>query len=371
VQDLLSQLNLRARRVAAYPAGDLKPFGLDEPAAVLTLKLTADGKMTEHKLRIGKAADEAASERFALANDSKTVLVLPGSLSKQLVAAPLGFRDRTLARFVDADRAVVEHGQRKAVFTKVDGTWKLTDPLEADAEHIELENLINAVARLQASELVAEKPGELKAYGLDKPEVRWHFQSGDKDVLSLVLGNRDKGRAYGKLEKGDVVFLLDAPLTNRLFAEYRTRAVWNPSLDSAQAEALTLTRGSTAFTLEKTDAGWQLAGKPEVKIRAEAVSETLAAVAGLKAERFVVDKGADLKLYGLEPPELTVTVQTRSGPRVLNVGRQEGDSKRYYARVPDKERSDVFVISEADAGKIVRDLPAFTAAPTKPDKPAP
>jgi hypothetical protein len=371
VQNLLSQLNLRARRVAAYPAGDLKPFGLDEPAAVVTLKLTADGKMTEHVLKIGKAADEAAGERFALADDSKTVVVLPGSLSKQLVTAPLGFRDRTLARFVDADRAVLEYGQRKAVFTKVDGTWKLTDPLEAEAEHTELENLINAVARLQANELVAEKPGDLKPYGLDKPEVRWHFQSGDKDVLSLALGSREKGRAYGKLEKGDVVFLLDAPLTNRLFAEYRTRAVWNPSLDSAQAEALTLTRGSTSFTLEKTDAGWQLAGKPDVKVKADAVSETLAAVAGLKAERFVVDKGADLKLFGLEPPELTVTVQTRSGPRVLHVGRPEGDSKRYYARVPDKERSDVFVISEADAARIVRDLPAFTAVPTKPDKPAP
>ena len=47
------------------------------------------------------AADEAAGERFALADDSKTVVVLAGSLSKQLVAAPLGFRDRTLARFVD------------------------------------------------------------------------------------------------------------------------------------------------------------------------------------------------------------------------------------------------------------------------------
>src|SRR5262249_44338784 len=45
VQSLFDQLaNLRADRVAAYPAKDLKPFGLDQPAAVVTLRLTgADG----------------------------------------------------------------------------------------------------------------------------------------------------------------------------------------------------------------------------------------------------------------------------------------------------------------------------------------
>ena len=39
---------------------------------------------------------------------------------------------------------------------------------------------------------------------------------------------------------------------------------------------------------------------------------------------------------------------------------QHRDSKRYYARVPEKDRSEVFVISEADAGRIVRPLAAFT-----------
>jgi len=75
--------------------------------------------------------------------------------------------------------------------------------------------------------------------------------------------------------------------------------------------------------------------------------------------RYVIDKGADLKLYGLEPPELVLEVQTRTDKRTLHIGRMEGDSRRYYARVPEKDRSEVFVISEADAGRIVRPLAAF------------
>jgi hypothetical protein len=107
-------------------------------------------------------------------------------------------------------------------------------------------------------------------------------------------------------------------------------------------------------------------GKPEVKVSTEAVSDALAALAGLRVERYVVDKGADLKLYGLEPPELVLEVQTPGGKKILHIGRPEGESKRYYARVPEKDQTDVFVIAEADAARIVRELPGFTQKPAKP-----
>jgi hypothetical protein len=373
VQNLLGQLTGKAERVAAYPAKDLKPFGLDEPAAVVTLRLAgAEGKKTELVLKVGKPVAEAGKggERFAQAQGSQTVVVLPAALADGLLGGPLGFRNRVVKTFVDADRAVLERGPRKAVFARVEGTWKLTEPLEAEADNAELDNLIQAVARLRASEFVADKltDAKLKVYGLDKPEMHWRFLDGDKEELNLLVGRREKGggRCYARLEKGDLVFVLDPAVTGKLFAEYRKRDAWNPSLDSAQADRLTYTRGGSSFTLEKVDGTWRLEGKPDAKIKSEAVSDALAAIAGLKAERYVVDKGADLKLYGLEPPELVIEVQTPSGRRVLHVGRPEGGSKRYYARVPDKER-DVFVIAEADAARIVRDLPAFTGA-TKAEK---
>ena len=99
------------------------------------------------------------------------------------------------------------------------------------------------------------------------------------------------------------------------------------------------------------------------------MNETLAALAGLKLERYAVDKDAELKLFGLAPPELTIEIGTRTGKRVLHVGRTEGDSKRYYARIPDAARTDVFLLGESDAALIVRDLAAFTRAPARPTTP--
>jgi hypothetical protein len=373
---------LRAVRIAAYPAKDVKPFGLDAPAAVVTLRIGDGGKPTERVLRIGKVATSVAGsadhvtaaqppDRFAQVEGSQAVAVIAGPLADQLLAAPIRFRDRAIARFADADKAILERGPRTATFANVDGTWKLTAPTEATAEQTELDDFVNALARLRADELVAEKPADLKPYGLDKPEAHWRFMSGAKEVLSLLVGGPDKGgrRRYAKLASGDVVFLLDGPTTNRVLAEYRTRTVWPTPLDAAQVESVRFGYARNPFILTKVDNLWQVVGKLGALVNVAAVNETLDALARLRVERYILDKGADPKLYGLEPPELTIDLQTPTGKRALQIGRTEGDSKRYYARVPDKDRSDVFVISEPEGARIVRDVAAFTEKMLKPGKP--
>ena len=275
-----------------------------------------------------------------------------------------------MAQFADADKIVLERGPRKATFASVDGTWKMTEPVAAAAEQTEVEEFINAVARLRADEMVAEKPADLKPYGLDKPQATWRFLSGTKEVLNLLVGGADKTgrRRYAKLAAGDVVFLLDPPTTTRVLAEYRTRAVWATPLDAAQVEGVRFGYERNPFALDKVDGLWEVAGKPGEVVKVQAVNDALDALARLQGRALrprqggrpeavrpgaagAVDRGADAR---------------RASGR-LQIGRTEGESKRYYARVPDKDRSDVFVISEADGARIVRDLAAFTEkVPKKP-----
>ena len=201
---LIKQLSaLKGSRIAAYPAKDPKTFGLDTPAAVWTVSLAgADNKPAQHVLKIGKTVDETAEDRFAQAEGAQAVAVIPGVLARRLLAAPVAFRNRELARFADADRIILERGFRKATFAKVEGSWKLTEPTKADAEQVELDELINAVARFRADELVADKAEDLKPYGLDRPIARWRFQSGDKDVLSVLVGGAEKIKSQGKEADG-------------------------------------------------------------------------------------------------------------------------------------------------------------------------
>jgi hypothetical protein len=411
LDDLMSQLaKSKAKRVAAYPAQDLKPFGLDVPAAVVKLRLAEpEGKMLE--LRLGKIADEpgapASGDRFAQLAGSHMVVVLPGNLAKPLVAGSVEFRDRTLPTFQEADGVVLERGPRRATFAKVDGTWKLTAPIMAAAEHDQLEDFVNAMSHLRADEWVGDKPGDLKTSGLDHPQARWRFQLGGKPELELLVGGYEKTaaqsppatgrRCYARLKKAgsvrlvgdvflaacpasgflgglmgialaqqaqhdsaDLVFLLDPKTTNLVLGEYRERAPWS-ALESNQVESLTYHTSRGTFTLKKVGTLWQVAGMANLTVNSTAINDTLDTLSKLKAERFIVDQCTDLKPYGLDPPQLTIEIQSRTGGKyVLYVGAKDKESQHYFARVPQGNRSDVFLLADTDGSRIVRELSAFT-----------
>lgn len=62
-------------------------------------------------------------------------------------------------------------------------------------------------------------------------------------------------------------------------------------------------------------------------------------------------------------PHFPLEVASRSGKHILHIGNVEGGSKGRYARVPDPDRSDVFVLDEATCARLLRDLPAFGKPP--------
>jgi hypothetical protein len=365
LQQLLGQLgDLRARRIAAYPAGDLASFGLDKPV-VVTIKLPG-AKPAEHVIKLGKAISSSGGERFALVDNGPAVGVLPGDLADRLTAGAVAFRNRDLTNLPDADKVVLERGPRKAVFSKPEGTWKLTEPLEAPAEHDELQGFVDSLAKLRADALVAEKPGpeQLHKFGLDKPEAHWKLIAGDKEVLHLIIGGAEEhgARRYARLAGRDVVFLLDPRLSARALGEFRTRSVWEPAPDAAQVDALRYSWTRNPFTLDKGESGtWQVAGKPDARVNTEAVNDTLAALSRLKLVRYVVDQGANLELYGLDKPELVLEVVSKGGNRrVLEVGAVPEGTHSRYARVPGSAKSDVFLLDEADCARLLRRLTDFT-----------
>src|SRR5262249_3132867 len=187
----------------------------------------------------------------------------------------------------------------------------------------------------------------------------WRFQADNKDVLDLLVGKADATgkRHYAKLGNGTLVFLLDADLTRRALGEFRDdRTVWSMPLDASPGEALRLTHGGNTRGLERDGAEWKVEGRPGVKPNAETVNDTLAALTGLKLERYAVDKGADFKLFGLEPPQRVVEAELGERKMTLYLGNAEGGSKRLYARAVDKDRSDVLGLSEEDSAPLGRGL---------------
>ena len=362
IVDHLAQLH--AKRVAAYPAKDPAAFGLDKPAAVFTLHFAGpDGKPASKVLQIGKPTVESDSsgDRYVRVENGAAIGVLPSVLTASLLAPALEFRNRNLVNLANVDRATLERGQRKAVFEAANGSWKMLQPVDAPVEQTDLQEFISAASHLRADRLIADKPADLKTYGLDKPSARWTFQAAGKNVLELLLGSSTvDGKIYAKLAGKDLVFLLDPGLSKQTEAEYRSRTVWPAPLDAVQIEKIQFGGQENSFGLEKVDNSWKVTGKPADSVNQDVIKEMLDALAGLKAARFVTDKTTDFKLFGLDPAQRSIEIQTQSGKRTLLIGRPEGESSRYYARVPEGEVAQaVFVISEEAARKIVKPMSAL------------
>ncbi len=370
LEQLLRQLgDLRAAAVAEFPLKNPEKYGLDKPTATLTLKLTgADGKPAQHVLTLG--GDAKDGQRYAKVDTTQTIFVLSAPIVRAVDAPVLSFRTRAIARFTDADKILLERGQRQATFARVGATWSMTMPLEAKIDADAMDEFLNTAARLEADDLVAEKPADLKPYGLDRPAVRWRFQSDGKDVLDLHVGSADaKGRRYARLGSDGLVFLLKPDLSKTVLREFRETTVWTTPFDAASADTLRLTRGDRTVTLKK-GVLWMVEGKPDVKVELDTVNDTVAALAGLKLDHYAVDKGADKKLFGLDPPELIIEADAGEKKITLHIGRFEGDSKRAYACLPDKGRSDVFVLSAADTARLTRTVEDLgKPLPKKPPMP--
>jgi hypothetical protein len=355
-----SLARLRAVKVAAFDAKDLKAYGLDAPAAVLTIKVGIEKPETK-TLSIGGPVDPAKpqGDRYATVGGSKAVGVLPGVLAAKLLAEPIAFRDRNLAKFVDADRIQIQRGVRTVTFAKAEGTWKTTKPIAGDAEQADLDELVNALAKFRAEELLADNPKDIKPYGLDAPESTWKLFAGEKEVLAFAVGRvAGSPKVNVKLTTGTLVARTDETLSKRLAGEFRKRTAWT-GVDAAQIETVAVSSGANSFSLRKVGPLWADPANPNQAIDSAKVTELLDALAGLKVERFAADEKADLKLYGLEPPERVVVVSSRSGTKTLHLGRMEGGSQRAYARVVEEGRSDVFVLSEADTAKLLKDRTAY------------
>jgi hypothetical protein len=360
LEDLANRCaKLRADKVVALDSKDLAKFGLDTPQVVITFELLdqRSGKEVKRTLKIGKPVDEKKPEgdRYLQVEGSSSVGILGAPIAKRLLGEPVRFLNRSLASFISADRIEITQGDRKVTFQK-DAGWKLKSPVDADAEDESLREVHDMLARLKADDIVVEKPASLAEYGLDKPEFTWKLFSGEKELLSLLIGKREKDdfRRYAKLEKGDLVVLLDRGISSRLESEYRKRSL-GEKIDPLQVTELSLSGPQGKLTLKKLGTEWKDLLKLDDNWNNRAVQELVEALSQAEVYQFVKDKDAALADFGLDAAQArTISLRTGMGAsRTLLLGKLD-PSKRLYAKFQDATRTEVFVLSERDSIRLNR-----------------
>jgi hypothetical protein len=215
VDGLLGALEgLHMDSVVAEEAKDLKPYGLDKPARVVTLTLKDGGS---RRLEVGSATpDKKYHVRDA---SSSRVVLVPPALVDDLAK---GLAERRAKRLLEVatyevKAMEVEADGGKRVYDRSsskdkDGVdvykWKRTAPDGKDVETNKVQDALFLLGGVEVQEFV-DKPGDPQAYGLDAPALKASFKyEGARSPASFELGQKD-GAFYARRAGDTAVLKLD------------------------------------------------------------------------------------------------------------------------------------------------------------------
>ena len=192
VEGLVSRLTtLQMKSIAAPQAADLTQYGLDKPAATVTI----GSGSSQATLAIGKSSGEGAV--FARDLSKPVVVTVESALLDELKKSSADYRQKDLfdAHAFNANRLELVRSGVTTTFEKVKSknkegqeqeTWKQVTPSAKDVDQTKVDNLISAITQTRASSFV-----DAPAKGaLDKPELTVTIKSNE--------GKREEKVAFGR-----------------------------------------------------------------------------------------------------------------------------------------------------------------------------
>lgn len=238
---------------------------------------------------------------------------------------------------------------------KVDGTWRMTAPVQADADQTEISNVSNNLSTLEVNRVVEENAANLDQYGLATPRIAIAFKAQGGVSGQLHLGDKTATQSdiYAVKPGEKRVFLVpgyhDTTFAKKSF-DLRDKRILNFERD--KVDSIEIAQGDSVVVLARSGSSWVV--KQPVPTRGDysAIEGLLTRIASGSMTKLVesAPSGASapadpstLTKYGLDKPEVRVTLGAGSARATLAVGKEEEGA--VYAR--DQARGIVFTVDPA------------------------
>lgn len=213
---------------------------------------------------------------------------------------------------------------RRAVIDRHTGGWRLSAPVSASADRAAVEGLIGSLASLRSGghvDLVGDADAATLGLTAASNVVVLAAREGGRSTR-LTIGARTGtgGDVYVRVDDRPHADLVPALLLSDLdkpLAHFRESRLL-PDLRSPDVRGVVIEdreSGAGAVELAKAGEDWRMIRPAEAPAESSAASDVVFALAGLRAAEFVSeDAEADAARFGLDEPQLTVTVSV--GPPI-------------------------------------------------------
>lgn len=330
----------------------LADYGLSKPK----LRLRLGGKEAPPEILFG---NDAALENkvYVRLDNSKDVFLAAKGIRDQVAKKPEDFRDRKLTDVVPAqvNRLTIKSAAGELELQKRADHWKLNKPLRARADDQKVSDLIAQVTNSHIQQFIAGDGGDLQSYGLAEPRGTITLYTGDdQSGQPLQIGAPvEKEQVYVRFIPRHFVYTLPKKVEEiLLFKPNDLRDRKLVRFDQNQLDRITIeARGKSKVTLARKGENWTIVEKKDAPANGDEVRRLLTRLENENVGGFAEDVASDLARYGLNEPQLILTLssfasentaETNAGEHPLATiafGRFEGNM--VYARIGD----DPYVVS--------------------------
>ena len=214
VDDLL--FGVDALKVVAFVddrPSSLQPYGLNSPSIEASF-MVPDAEPAV--LLVGKVKDDNI---YVKAQNAEPVFLVKKELLDLVGMGIAGLRDKQILNFKadDAAKIVLRHGDVNLICQKQGTNWRLTQPVQEQANNGVVHSIIQQVNQLTVEAFLAVPPS-ITSTGFDAPELQLAITLKDRTEHLLDIGKlADDERYHGRLQKApDTVFLLKKEIAENL-----------------------------------------------------------------------------------------------------------------------------------------------------------
>lgn len=248
-------------------------------------------------------------------------------------------------------------GETIVLASAEDHKWKITSPIQVDADPREVDGLLRALTLGKVTRVVDEKPSDLGSYGLASPSVVLTLKGGGREeTLSLGDSGPISSTLYAMRASEPTVLLTDLAakdFLNKTVLTFRKKEVL--SFEQSKADRLRLTYPKSEIVLYKLENKWKIRAPIEAPADQPVVRTLLLKLEDLKALSFI-DPGPQRETVGKKLKEAAAKITVHAGDTEQTVKLYEPDPSSGEAYAVISADGPIYRISPLSIKDLTRDL---------------
>ncbi len=370
---------------------NLEPFGLAKPATIVTV--TTYKGQTLPGIEVGKTTPVGFSAYIRLTDKPAVMLTssaFPSGMNKTV--DQLRSRDLMTFKVDDITRFTLtkDNGQTIEVVREGD-KWRIVKPGNYLADPTQVRQLLSTLVNAKVADFIADAPGSVTQYGLEKPHLTVTVYGKGSASESLLFGfkqtEQGKDGVYVRRGERTPVYTVHQWVVSNLdrsVLDLRDKTVFN--FDPSQVQSVDAKVGSAHFVLKRAAAGkWDITeGNATVPADVPVVERFLDELRDLKGVSIMADPMQSPVPFGLDQPAVVVTLVGKDGKTIGTVklskitvkttgvpepGETPGPRTEYYAT--STAGSAVYSISDFTFSQLNKPPALFHARPAATATPTP